>query len=169
MLLSLLQQEINGDQSGKTKCPTAAEDWIWHVLLWVTPLCSAPQQRLPSQPWPPQAGPPLSVIWPRALLTHEIPEISKGGNRLQQVPAHPRCGWNERRTNSWMWINRLAVWTRPCVTLSVRRCGFSHLATSRVNQPLSFRAALRRGFFFNELISFGSNPSDSTDEDRFYG
>lgn len=167
MLLSLLQQEINGDQSGKTKCPTAAEDWIWHVLLWATPLCSAPQQRLPSQPWPPQAGPPLSVIWPRALLTHEIPEISEE----KQTPAGSSSSqmWLKQAMDKQLNVNKsVAVWTRPCVTLSVQRCGFSHLTTSRVNQPLSFRPRYG-GAFFNELISFGSNPSDSSDEDRFYG
>lgn len=117
-----VQQEITGDQSGKTKRPTAAEDWIWHVLYWVTPPCTSAPGRttrfisrdLHKRPPLPQSSAPEPRLHIRNLkhqstgLTFLHPEWN---NRFQQVAVDPRCfqllllgcccwsDWNGRRSN----------------------------------------------------------------------
>lgn len=73
-----VQQEINGDQSGRTTRLTAAGDWIW-----VTPPCSSapPRSRDLHRPRPP-------VIWAGAPLTHQRKQSDLPASTTKQLRFH---------------------------------------------------------------------------------
>lgn len=153
-----VQREITGDQSGKTKCPTAAEDWIWHVLYWVTPPCtSAPGRTTRFISRDLHKHPLLPVIWnPEHQSTSVTFLHPEWNNRFQQVAVDPRCFQLLLfRLLLLVRLKRAAVQPRNMkedriiyekAALSVVCSGIPRLATSRVNQPPSSRALWRAAF-----------------------
>lgn len=174
-----VQRGIIGDQSGKTKCPTAAEDWIWHVLYWVTPPCTSAPGRttrfisrdLHKHPppshlsrSPADASETRNIrapVWP-SCTQNEITDSS----RLQLIPDVSSCfccwsDWNGRRSNPGIRKNTGSYMKRQLYQLCA--------AVFHASPPpvLITRPPWGRygGPLFNELISFRSDSTDSSEED----